>query len=291
MIRQLSVGCAIALLFLSFTTTRAQQTWPAFTIIERTTYYDIKGEALSANTSTRYNSASGDWRSVGSFGGYELATVSRRGKGVYQSSSRIGLLLKDLDHAPGCAFTTAEELLRDSKFKRTEIVLGLKAYVLSERFALVGYAVETYFVPELGRMPFKRIYTFDNGQKWVTEPISIKLGEPAAADLHGPDYPVIEQTPIFNNQLAKQTLSKPDPIYPTAAQARGVSGTVIVNVVVDESGRVVSALATSPIPMLSEAAIDAAYQAWFSPTIRDGKPMLASGSIAYRFALPRPPKE
>jgi len=167
------------------------------------------------------------------------------------------------------------------------MVLGLKAYVLSERFSSVAYVVETYFVPELGRIPFKRTYIFDNGQKWVTEPISLKLGEPAAADLYGPDYPVIEQIPVFNNQLAKQTISKPDPIYPAAAQERGISGTVNVSVVVDESGRVVSALVTTPVPMLSEAAIDAAYQAWFSPTIREGKPVVASGILAYNFALPR----
>jgi len=110
MIRQLSMVCTFVVLLLSLTTTQAQKTWPAFTIVERTTYYDIKGDALSVSTSTRYNSASGDWRSVGNFGGYELATVSRRGKGVYKSSSRIGLLLKDSDHAPGCPLTTAEEL-------------------------------------------------------------------------------------------------------------------------------------------------------------------------------------
>ncbi|HEV2829795.1 MAG TPA: energy transducer TonB [Pyrinomonadaceae bacterium] len=291
MIRHLPIVCAVVVLLVSPPATRAQQTWPAFTVVERTTYYDIRGEVVSVSTSTRYNSASGNWRSVGNVGGYELATVSLRGKGIYHSSSRIGLLLKDSDHAPGCALTTAEELLGDSKFKRAEIVLGFKTYVLSERFSSVGYTVETYFVPELGRIPFKRTYIFDNGQKWITEPISIKFGEPAAADLYGPDYSVIEQIPIFNNQLAKQILSKPNPIYPPAAQERSVSGTVIVSVVVDESGRVVSALVTTPIPMLNEAAIDAAYQAWFLPTIREGKPVVTSGILAYNFALPRPEKD
>ena len=48
------------------------------------------------------------------------------------------------------------------------MVLGLKAYVLSQRLS-AGGLVETYFVPELGGgTPFKRIYTFDDGRK-ITE--------------------------------------------------------------------------------------------------------------------------
>jgi TonB family protein len=254
-------------------------------MVVQTTYYDAKGEALSQNTSTRYDSASGDWRSVGSFAGYESATVYRRGKGVYRSESRTGKLLKISDHAPGCPFTTAAELLRDSKFERTEIVLGLKAYVLSEQFP-AQYRMETYFVPELGRIPFKRVYFFDDGRKWVEEPISIQLGEPAAADVRGPAYPVIEQCPIFNDKLSNQILSKAEPIYPPEAQARGISGVVVVQVTVDESGRVVSAGVTSPIPLLNEAAIEAAYQTWFSPTIKAGRPVVSSGILRFNFAPP-----
>lgn len=287
MIRLVSVTCAVVLLSLS--SARAQQTYPAFTMVVQTTYYDAKGQTLSVSTQTRYDSANGDWRSVGNVAGYESATIYRRGVGVYSSTSRTQRLLKVSDHAPGCPFTTADELRRDSKFKGTEIVLNFNAFVLREKFSVVGYTTETYFVPELGRIPFKRIYIFDDGRKWVEEPISVTLGEPAAADVRGPDYPVIEQIPIFNDNLSMQAIAKPEPIYPPAAQARGISGTVIVQVIIDESGRVVSAGATSPIPLLSEAAIDAAYQAWFSPTIKDGRPVVACGIIGYRFAPPPQP--
>lgn len=281
-----SSACVVAVVvLLSLNSVRAQQTYTPFTMVVETSYYDAKGEALSHNTSTRYDSASGDWRHVGDFAGYESATIYRRGKGVYRSESRTGKLLKISDHAPGCPFTTAEELLRDSKFKRTEIVLGLKAYVLGEQFP-AQYRMETYFVPELGRIPFKRVYFFDDGRKLVEEPISIQLGEPAAADVSGPAYPVIEQCPIFNDKLSNQILSKAEPIYPPAAQARGISGVVVVQVIVDESGRVVSAGATSPISLPTEAAIDAAYQTWFSPTIKLGRPVVASGILRFKFAPP-----
>lgn len=288
---KLSLAFAVVVIFSGSPSAYAQRDHAAFTIVERTTYYDAKGEVSSSRSSTRYYSASGDWRSVGTVGDYEFATVYRRGIGVYQSNSRSGRLVKVFGHAPGCGFITAEELLRDLEFKRIEIVLGLKAYVLSDRFASLGYDVETYFVPELGRIPFKRIYIFDDGQKWVAEPIKIEFGEPAAADLHGPDYLVIEQIPIFNEQLERHLVSKPEPVYPPAALARDISGTVSVSVVVDESGSVVSALANSLKPLLNEAATEAAYDALFSPTLKNGQPVIVSGRLVYKFTLPAAPEK
>jgi TonB family protein len=151
--------------------------------------------------------------------------------------------------------------------------------------------METYYVPELGRIPFKRNYIFDNGQKWVTEPISIEFGEPAAADLDGPDYLVMEQIPIFNEHLDRQLVSKPEPVYPPAALARGVSGTVIVSVIVDETGSVVSASSSSLDTLLSRAAIEAAYDALFLPTLKDGSPVIVSGRLVYKFTLPPSPEK
>jgi TonB family protein len=268
MIRKATVTCSVFLVLLGLVSARGQQTYPAFTMLVQMTYYDTKGQMLSVSTYTRYDSANGDWRYLGSVSGFESATIYRRGVGVYSSNSRTQRLQKVSDHAPGCPFTTADELRRDAKFKRTEKVLDFTAFVLREKFSTVGYTTETYFVPELGRIPFKRIYFFDDGRKWVEEPISITMGEPPAAEVRGPDYPVIEQLPTFNDQLSKQIIAKPEPIYPAAAQARGVSGTVILQVVVDETGRVVSAGATSPIPLLTD------------------RPVVASGTIAYRFAPP-----
>lgn len=288
MIRPLSVTCApvfVALVVLSLSSAQAQQTYPAFTMVVQTTDYDAKGEALSSRMWTSYHSASGDWRYVGNSGGYEVATIYRRGRGVYTSNARTGVLLKASDHAPGCPLRTADQLRRDPKFARTEMVLGFKAYLMSERLS-VGYLMETFFVPELGGgTPFKRVYTFDDGRKIVEEPISITLGEPAAADISGPDYRAIDQVPIFNKQLANKIISKPDPVYPPEAQAHRIVGTIYVSVIV-ESGRVLSAGSNTPIPFLTEAAVEAAYQAWFAPTICNGQPVLTRGTISYQFVLP-----
>jgi protein TonB len=62
-------------------------------------------------------------------------------------------------------------------------------------------------------------------------------------------------------------------------------GTVIVEVVLDETGKVVSANATSGPPMLRDAAVQAALKARFSPTKLSGQPVKVSGVINYKFAL------
>ncbi len=282
------VSALLAVFFFgSSTTAQRAGAYPGFTLVMQTTDFDAKGATLSSRTYTKYHSNTGDWRSVGTFGGYELATVYRRGRGVYISNARTSVLLKTSDHAPGCPLRTAEQLQRDPKFARTEMVLGLKAYVLSQRLS-AGGLVETYWAPELGGgTPFRRIYNFDDGRKITEEPISITLGEPAATDVSGPDYKVIEQVPIFNDKLSNQILSKPDPIYPVEAQARDLSGIVCIQVIVDESGRVLSARSSTRTPFLVEAAVEAAYQAWFSPTIVDGKPVITEGRISYQFVPPQ----
>jgi TonB family protein len=285
MIRKVSITCAVVLVVLGVPSVQAQQTYPAFTMVMQVTDYDAKGDALSSRTWTSYHTASGDWRSVGNSGGYEVATIYRRGRGVYTSNARTGVLLKDSDRAPGCPIRTAEQLRRDPRFARVETVLGFEAYVMSERLP-VGYLMETFFVPDLGGgTPFKRVYTFDSGRRIVEEPISIILGEPSPADISGPDYRLVEQIPIFNNELASRIISKPDPVYPSEAQSRSIAGTIYVSVIVDESGRVLSAGSNTPIPFLTEAAVEAAYQTSFSPKVCNGQPVLARGIISYQFVL------
>jgi TonB family protein len=290
MTSKVSITCAVVLVVLGVSLVQAQQTYPPFTMVMQKTDYDAKGDALSSRTWTSYHTASGDWRSVGNSGGYEVATIYRRGRGVYTSNARTGVLLKDSDHAPGCPIRTAEQLRRDPRFARVETVLGFEAYVMSERLP-VGYLMETFLVPELGGgTPFKRVYAFDSGRRIVEEPISIILGEPSASDISGPDYRLVEQIPIFNKELASRIISRLDPVYPSEAQSRSIAGTIYVSVIVDETGRVLSAGSNTPLPFLTEAAVEAAYQTSFSPTICNGQPVLARGIISYQFVLPQASK-
>jgi TonB family protein len=85
--------------------------------------------------------------------------------------------------------------------------------------------------------------------------------------------------------LQGKAISKPAPPYPPAAKAAGVQGQVVVEIVVDESGRVSSAQAISGHPLLRAAAEEAATQARFTPTLISGQPVKVSGFLTYNFVL------
>ena len=60
---------------------------------------------------------------------------------------------------------------------------------------------------------------------------------------------------------------------------------VVVRVLVDEKGNVVSARAISGHRLLKQAAVTAARNTRFSPTRLSGQPVKVSGVITYNFVL------
>ena len=85
--------------------------------------------------------------------------------------------------------------------------------------------------------------------------------------------------------ISSKAIDKPAPPYPPIAKAAGVQGTVAVQIVIDEQGRVISAKATSGHPLLLSAAVQAAHRASFTPTVLGGQPVKVTGSITYNFVL------
>jgi TonB family protein len=92
--------------------------------------------------------------------------------------------------------------------------------------------------------------------------------------------------PISGGVLNGQALSLPVPIYPQIAMRARTSGKVEVEVIVDESGKVISARAVAGPTALRDAAVDAAKRARFSPTKLSGVPVKVVGVINYNFTLP-----
>jgi protein TonB len=103
----------------------------------------------------------------------------------------------------------------------------------------------------------------------------------------GPPPPVNKAPlkPISGGVLNGRALSLPVPEYPLAARNMHITGLVTVEVVVDVTGRVISARATSGPPSLRQAAEQAALRARFSPTLLSGQPVKIVGMINYNFAL------
>ncbi len=88
---------------------------------------------------------------------------------------------------------------------------------------------------------------------------------------------------VSGGVLNGKAISLPKPAYPPIAKQAKASGTVAVQVLVDEKGNVVSARAVSGHPLLKAASVAAAREAKFSPTKVNGKPVKVSGVISYNF--------
>jgi TonB family protein len=85
--------------------------------------------------------------------------------------------------------------------------------------------------------------------------------------------------------LDGKATAKPAPPYPAIARAARASGSVTVQVTVNEQGRVVEARAVSGHPLLQQAAVQAARQARFEPTRQSGTPVRVTGTLTYDFRL------
>ena len=88
---------------------------------------------------------------------------------------------------------------------------------------------------------------------------------------------------ISGGVLNGKAINLPQPAYPPIARAAKASGTVVVQVLVDENGNVVSAHAVSGHPLLQAVSVVAARSAKFSPTRLGGESVKVTGVITYKF--------
>ncbi|HYN85322.1 MAG TPA: energy transducer TonB [Pyrinomonadaceae bacterium] len=107
------------------------------------------------------------------------------------------------------------------------------------------------------------------------------------ADGDAPARPVAKGPlkPISGGILNGKAVSLPPPVYPEIAKRARAAGQVSVEVVIDVTGKVISAKAVGGPTLLQEAAVKAALSARFSPTLLSGQPVKVSGTITYNFSL------
>jgi TonB family protein len=98
-----------------------------------------------------------------------------------------------------------------------------------------------------------------------------------------PARPILK--PVSGGVLNGSAVSLPPPIYPESAKRLRLSGTVTIEVVIDETGKVISARAIDGPAPLREVALQAAHRARFSPTKLSGQPVKVTGTINYKFTF------
>ena len=115
-----------------------------------------------------------------------------------------------------------------------------------------------------------------------TPKVDIDTPPPPPAATPKPEIPkVIKISTILNSKA----ISLPKPSYPRMAVQIKLQGMVAVQVMIDETGKVISAKGSGH-PILVPEAQRAAMQARFSPTIIGETPVKVSGVITYNFVLP-----
>jgi TonB family protein len=75
------------------------------------------------------------------------------------------------------------------------------------------------------------------------------------------------------------------PIYSKEAIEKRISGSVLVKILIDESGNVIDAKALTGDELLHSAAENAALKSRFTPTTLEGKPIRVSASLTFNFTL------
>lgn len=110
-----------------------------------------------------------------------------------------------------------------------------------------------------------------------------------------PPLPPVQPTPSPESAKNIKTISKgvvnglaihkPEPPYPPLAKQARVTGIVTIQIVIDETGKVVAAQILSGHPLLRQAALDAARRARFTPTKLSDVPVKVQGTITYNFKL------
>ncbi len=109
----------------------------------------------------------------------------------------------------------------------------------------------------------------------------IEVGTPPPAVTIEKSVPRIMSKGVINGEA----ISLPKPTYPSLAKQLRIQGTVSVQILIDESGKVISAKVVSGNPSLATAARQAAFGARFSPTRLSDQPVKVSGVITYNFVL------
>lgn len=83
--------------------------------------------------------------------------------------------------------------------------------------------------------------------------------------------------------LQAKAIRRAEPVYPISARRARITGAVVVEVLIDESGSVIRARAICGPDLLVNAAVEAARRWRFTPTTVSGSPVKVIGIIKFNF--------
>ena len=129
-----------------------------------------------------------------------------------------------------------------------------------------------------------RTITYDSSN------VAVEAGRAIAAspDLTGGTAPLLTRPIIIRKSggvFQGSALTRVEPTYPPNAVGQRVAGSVVVEVTVNEDGIVMAVRALSGPMELRDAAVSAAREWKFRPTVLTGVPVKVIGTITFNFSL------
>lgn len=122
----------------------------------------------------------------------------------------------------------------------------------------------------------------DNGTNTNAAPKPQPPAPPVVEEVKPQIPPTIRRSEGVIRGLTR-TQVKPD--YPVIARSTHVSGDVLVEITIGEDGNVISAHVVNGPPLLQQAALNAAKQWKFNPTLLNNTAVKVTGVLTFRFTL------
>jgi protein TonB len=94
-----------------------------------------------------------------------------------------------------------------------------------------------------------------------------------------------QQIKVGGNVQNVMVVSRTPPIYPAAAKAAGIQGSVLLSAIIGQDGTVQELKVTSGPAELVEAAMDAVKQWVYKPTLLNGNPVQVETTVTVNFTL------
>ncbi|MGQ0763720.1 MAG: TonB family protein [Acidobacteriota bacterium] len=141
-------------------------------------------------------------------------------------------------------------------------------------------AVEAPYVSDPPAAPSSSPCETCTGNNTPTTPVAENRTPPPVVDPPKPTTLRVSEGVMRGNAIAL-----PAPAYPILAKQARIQGPVNVQILIDETGKVVSAQAVKGNAMLTTAAVEAARRARFTPTKLGKEPVKVQGVITYNFVL------
>ena len=89
--------------------------------------------------------------------------------------------------------------------------------------------------------------------------------------------------------MAGLILTKEEPLYPADAKAKGISGAVVLHVIIGKDGTVDNLQVISGPQELQSSAIEAVSKWTYKPYLLNGQPVKVDTTVTVNFTLTPPP--